>query len=433
MRPIPREADVVVIGGGITGCATAYYLARRKLRVVLLEKADVASEQSSRAWGLVRQQSRHPAEMPLAKIASVMWGDLSKELEADLEFVRGGILALAETTGDMARIEEGAAVAAEYSLSTRLVTPKEIATIVPDLAGKWQAGLYTPDDGHADPEKATRAFAGAARRQGAVILTRTPATGIELRNGAVCGVHTKTGTLKTAAVVAAAGIWGAQVAQWVGASVPLQIVRSSVAETEAAEPFLRTAILGPYVSFRPSPRGTFILGNGYRGAGGDYDITLASFRHLRYFLPNYVRNWRLLKVSLGRELLADVCRVAMRRRPLVAGTGLPTEPRVNDHKIRHNERRFYQTIPRVKGIGIQRRWAGYIDLTPDLLPVIGELGSPRGLFLATGFSGHGFALGPVVGRLLSELVLDGRSSLDIHPFRATRFVEGEDLRARRVL
>ncbi len=304
---------------------------------------------------------------------------------------------------------------------------------MPELAGRWQAGLFTPDDAHAEPLKATRAFASAAARHGAVLLPRTPAIGIELEHGAVGGVHTPHGLLRAKAVICAAGIWGARVAEWVGFSVPLQIVRSSVAETAPARPFTRTAVWGPYVAFRPRPSGAFVLGNGYRGAGADYDITLASLRHLRYFLPNYLRNWRLLKVRVGRELLADVRRALAGPGAAGAEGWQRPEPAVNHRKIAHNERRFYELFPRLEGLGIRRRWAGYIDLTPDVIPAIGELPSPRRFYLAVGFSGHGFALGPVVGRLLSELVVEGRPSLDLGAFRPSRFAEGRMLRAKRVL
>lgn len=433
-QPLPSRADVVIIGGGIAGAASAYYLSRRGARAVLVERGEIATEQSSRAWGFVRKQGRHPAEVPLAKLASQMWEGLATELGADVEFVRGGILALAETRTEIERFEEGARVAAEHGLSTRLVDPEEIRRIIPGLAGPWSLGLYTADDGHAEPVKTTRAFAAAAARHGAVVCPGVPALSIAASRGRVDGVHTPGGLIRAEWVLCAAGIHTARLVHDLRVSVPVQVVRTSVAETRTASPpITRTAVWGPYVAFRPTPRGTFYLGEGHRGTGADYDVTLASFRHLRHFLPNYVRNRKELRVRVGRPLLADVFGGLTGKGSGFPGTGLPREPPVNREIVAESERRFYELLPALSNLGVQRTWAGYIDLTPDLIPVIGETGAVRNLVLASGFSGHGFALGPVVGRLVSELILGDEPAADIRPFRPGRFTDGEVIRARRVL
>jgi len=216
--------------------------------------------------------------------------------------------------------------------------------------------------------------------------------------------------------------------------VPIQVVRTSVAETRPAPtPIPRTAVWGPYVAFRPTPRGTFYLGEGHRGTGADYDVTLASLRHLRHFLPNYLRNREELRVRVGRSLFADVLGGLTGKGAGFPGTGLPPEPPVNREIVAESERHFYSLLPTYANLGIQRTWAGYIDLTPDLIPVIGETSEVRNLVLATGFSGHGFALGPVVGRLISELILRDKPTADIRPFRPSRFTDGGVIRAERVL
>lgn len=415
-----RTADAVVIGGGIVGCATAYYLARRGVRVTLLEKERIAGEQSSRAWGFVRQQGRHPAEIPLAKEASRMWGELAQELDADVEFVRGGVMALAESDEDIAKLEEGARHAAEHGLKTRLIAPREIAAIIPELKGPWRAGLYTPDDGHAEPVTATRAFAAAAVRAGARVEEGTLVKAVNTTSGRVSGVTTSIGVIEADAVICAAGINAAAFAERLGLAVPVRITRSSVCETNPTRVFTRTAVWAPNVAYRPTNRGTFYIGNGYRGIGADYDLTLASFRHLRLFLPAYVQHWRRLKINLNREFFAD-----LERRLGRASATVLSEPRVNERKVAHNERQFYSILPHLTGLGLRRKWAGRMDLAPDMIPSLGALKNVAGFYLAAGFSGHGFALGPVVGRLMSEAVVDGRTSLDISPFDPARFVEGQ--------
>ena len=139
-----HEADVVVIGAGIVGCASAYYLARRGAHVVLVEQGDTVGEQSRKNWGFVRQQGRDPAEVPLMMASNRIWRDLEHQLEADLEWVQGGNLALATTGKRMGLFEQWLDVARAFGLDTRLVTAGEIATLVPGIQGEWVGGMYTP-------------------------------------------------------------------------------------------------------------------------------------------------------------------------------------------------------------------------------------------------------------------------------------------------
>src|SRR5207247_70843 len=157
-----RDADVVVVGAGIVGCATAYFLARRGARVVVLERGPAPGEQSRKNWGFVRQQGRDPLEMPLVMEANRLWRGLQRELGADIEWVQGGNLALAADDTRMARLETWLPVAREFGLETRLLRARELDAVVPGLAGGWVGGMHTPGDGHADPEETTAAFERAA-------------------------------------------------------------------------------------------------------------------------------------------------------------------------------------------------------------------------------------------------------------------------------
>src|SRR5688572_24694358 len=154
-----RDADVVVVGAGIVGCAGAYFLARRGVRVVVVERGPVPGEQSRKNWGFVRQQGRDPVEVPLMMEANRIWRDLERELGADIEWVQGGNLALAADEHRMALLEQWLPIARQFGLDTRLLRPRELATVVPGLGGTWAGGMYTPSDGHADPVKATEALA----------------------------------------------------------------------------------------------------------------------------------------------------------------------------------------------------------------------------------------------------------------------------------
>lgn len=427
------SADVVIIGGGITGCATAYYLAKRRVRVLVVEKRTVGAEQSGRAWGFIRQQGRHLAEMPLMMVSSRLWGELAGELEADFEFVRGGNLAIAETPEDLARLEEGYRYSKAAGLDSKLLTGDAVSALIPDMLGEWAGGLYTATDGHAEPLKATLAFRDGAQKLGAEFWEHCTAFDFQTTNGAISGVETDRGAIATLNVVCASGIWTGLLVEKVGLSVPLQIIRSSVAETHAAPPVTRLGVWGPRVAFRQRSTGEFYLGNGYRGAGADYEITLGSLKHLRLFLPSYRENWRLLRVHLGRDLLTDLrqhfgCQPRDR-----FSRGPWLEARVNRRKVRHNVKQFYRLFPKLGSLGLARVWAGFIDLTPDLIPVLGPLDQPQGIYIAAGFSGHGFGLAPVIGLILSQLLVDGKTLLDISAFHYSRFAAGSVARARKVL
>lgn len=430
--PLPREADVVVVGAGIVGCAAAYYLARRGLHPVVLERGSVHGEQSRKNWGFVRQQGRDPAEVPLVMEANRIWRGIERELGADVEWVQGGNLALGATPERMALFEEWQAVARGFGLDTRVVGPGELQAIVPGLAGGWLGGMHTPGDGHADPPKATDAFARAAVAHGASIHLGTSVTGVATSGGRASAVLTAGGEIRTSWVVCAAGAWSWRLARTVGLALPQRWVRGTVARTTAAPPVSACAVWGPGVAFRQRKDGSFNI-----AAGGalDHDVTLDSLRQVRFFLPNFWRNKALFRFHVGRPLARSVGALLpgspARRDPLAWDRA--AEPVPNGTKVARSLAELQRVLPSLPALGIATSWAGYIDATPDMVPVLGETPGVTGLVLATGFSGHGFAMGPIAGRLVSELVVDGKASIDLAPFRFSRFAEGAIGKPRNVL
>jgi glycine/D-amino acid oxidase-like deaminating enzyme len=427
-----RDADVVVVGAGIVGCASAYFLARRGARVVVVERGPVPGEQSRKNWGFVRQQGRDPLEVPLMIEANRLWQGLERELGADIEWVQGGNLALAADAARMARFEEWLPVAREFGLDTRLLHARDLDAVVSGLAGSWAGGLHTPGDGHADPEKTTDAFARAAVTHGASLHLGCAVQAVTTRAGAVAGVVTERGEVRAPAVVCAAGAWSSRLTLTLGLDLPQRWVRGTVARTTPAAAVTACAVWGPGVAFRQRRDGSFNI-----AAGGalDHDVTLDSLRQIRFFLPNYWKNRAMFRFHVGRPLLASLAGALpgsqARRRPLVWDRGI--EPRPNPVKVRRSLAELQRVLPALPPLGIARAWAGYIDAAPDLVPVLGEVPGLRGLVLATGFSGHGFAMGPIAGRLVSELIVDGKPSLDITGFRFSRFAEGAIGRPRNVL
>jgi glycine/D-amino acid oxidase-like deaminating enzyme len=416
-KALLEPVDVAIVGAGIMGCSTAWHLATRGIKVAVFERSEIASEQSSRAWGFIRQQGRHEAEVPLASEANRIWVEITSRYGQDSTgFIPGGILVPAETADDEERIADALAVARRLGLATRLLNRAEIRELIPHLAGEWRSGLYTPGDAHGEPALSTRTIARAALEAGATIHEKSPVLDVETQGGRISGVWTAQGFCAAPVVVLAGGIGTPALARPLGVDLPIQVIRSSVAQTVAAAPFTKVAMWGPKVAFRPRSDGSFIIGNGYRGAGPDYDLTIDSLRHLRHFLPAYRRNWRLLQLQLGSESFH-------RLHARFGGKQLP-EPRVNDRKIKQNAAAFRVLFPHFAAIDLARSWAGRIDLTPDVIPIIDQPAAVPGLFAAAGFSGHGFALGPSVGKQIAEWIVVGRPSLDLSQFRVSRFQEG---------
>ena len=426
-----RRADVVVVGGGIAGCATAFYLARRGVRVTLLERGEIAGEQSGRNWGFVRQQGRDPFEVPLMMESNRIWRGLEQELDADIEWIQGGNLALGGNPERVALFEEWLEIARRAGLETRLVSSREIQALLPGMAKEWLGGPYTASDGHAEPVKATQALAQAAVKHGADLQAACAVLGVETEAGRVSGVLTERGPIRARTVVCAAGAWSGRLVHPLGVDLPQRWIRATVARTTPAPPLTRAGVWGPAVSFRQRRDGTLNIA---AAGAADHDITLESLRHARLFLPGYWKNRKLVRFHVGRPLLRSLAGLLPgsrpRRHPLTWDRG--TGPVPNAAKVRRSLEEMRRLYPSVPGLAITRSWAGYIDATPDAIPVIGEAG-PVGLVLATGFSGHGFAMGPIVGRLVAELVTDGKPSLDLRPFRLSRFAEGATGKPRSVL
>jgi len=425
--PLEKEADVVVIGGGIVGCATAYFLAKRGARVVLIEKnSQLNFEQSSRNNGFVRQQGRHPREIPLMIECNRMWQGLEKELDADLEWIQGGSLRLAETQSELARLETMVRIGRGLGLDVQLLSGREIRSLVPDLGREFPGAMYTRSDGQAEPTKAAPAFARAAERLGAKVYTRSCAEEVIVSNGRVAGVATPRGEIKTSVVVCAAGAWSHLLTLRVGLSFPQRIVRVTCNESTEQPAVSHAAIWASDFTFRQRRDGRIWFAGGRRRLA-TYELTPTSLRHILLFLPSYVKNREMFSVHLGAEFFRDFARALpwseARKHPFAHTVDV--EPPPDPTRVATAVRLLRQNFSRLRDLEVGRSWGGLIDVTPDAIPVLGEAPRPGGFFFATGFSGHGFGLAPIAARLTAELILDGKPSLEIRGFRFTRFWEGD--------
>ncbi|MFI4988090.1 MAG: NAD(P)/FAD-dependent oxidoreductase, partial [Alphaproteobacteria bacterium] len=204
---LPASVDVVVIGGGIIGCAAAYYLAKKGHSVAVVEKGRVGGEQSSRNWGWCRQQMRDTREIPLIMESLAIWGGLDEALGAETGFRRTGLLYVTKDKAELARWERWLEHARQYQLHTRLLSGTEAQAMMPGCSETWLGGLHTPSDGRAEPAMAAPAVAEAARRLGVTLHQGCAARGLEIEAGAVAAVVTEAGVIRTRAALCAGGAW----------------------------------------------------------------------------------------------------------------------------------------------------------------------------------------------------------------------------------
>ena len=231
---LPASTGVVVIGGGIIGTCTAFFLARKGVPVTLCEKGHIAGEQSSRNWGWCRKMGRDPREIPLAIEALRLWGEMNDAVQAETGFRRSGIVYLCKTPDELAKKAAWLEAARPYQLDTRMLTRAEAAEKLPGLAGDWAGALYTESDGRGEPQMAAPAIATAARRLGATILTQCAVRGIETQAGRVAAVVTEKGRIACDSVVVAGGVWSSLFCGNHDIRLPQLKVLSSVMRTETA-------------------------------------------------------------------------------------------------------------------------------------------------------------------------------------------------------
>jgi glycine/D-amino acid oxidase-like deaminating enzyme len=424
---LPEAADVVVIGGGIIGVAAAYYLARKGHAVALVEKGRIAGEQSSRNWGWCRQQNRDEREIPLVKHSLEMWGGLDAEIGADLGFRRNGLVYVTENPAELAGWERWVTMARGYQVQSRMLTAEEARALTPGCKGDWIGGVHSPTDGRAEPSKAGPALAEAARRAGATIHQDCAARGLETAGGAVSAVVTERGRIRTQAVLCAAGAWASMFCRRHGIDLPQSAVHSTVFATTPTEQVSPGGLSTPEFILTPLLDGGYIVAAKARGR---IEITPQGLRYARQFLPLLKQRWKDVEIRVGRSFFEGP--EAMHGKwsfdkPTVFERMRVLDPAPKMSIVEPSLQEIATAFPALQGTGMARVWAGWIDSTPDAVPVISPVPQLPGFHLATGFSGHGFGIGPGAGRLAADIVAGDPPIVDPHPFRYSRLVDGTDL------
>ena len=423
---LPEQVDVVVIGGGIIGTSTTLELAERGLRVALCEKGGIGREQSSRNWGWVRISRRDPRELPLMAEALRLWPELNERTGRETGFHRAGIIFTCATDRQYAQHEKWNELLAPYQLDSRMVSGKEFRDLLPGSTLDLKGALYNASDGRAEPQLAAPAIAEAARDRGAHVLIECAVRGIETSAGAVSGVVTERGNIACKAVVLAGGAWSNLFAGNAGVDFPQLKVLNSVLRTKPIDGGPEQTIW--HDDFAISKR----RDGGHTIASGHENITRIepkSFKYAFKFLPALCMEWRSLNLRFDLSFL-DEARIPTRwsldeASPFEYHRVLDPAPskRLADSALCAAQRAF----PVLAKAEIAQRWGGYIDVTPDAVPVISPVEKVPGFFLASGFSGHGFGIGPAAGKLMADLVTGHTPIVDPKAFRFSRFSDGSKI------
>ncbi|MBN9046760.1 MAG: FAD-binding oxidoreductase [Rhizobiales bacterium] len=424
---LPQETKIAVIGGGVIGVSTALYLAGRGIPVALFEKGEIAGEQSSRNWGWCRRTGRDSREMPLIVESLRLWEGMNAHTGRETGFRITGIAYAADTAEQMARYEQWIAVARKHGIETQPLTGAQAGALAPGLTRRLAGGMLTPLDGRAEPQKAVPAFAAKAQEDGAVILQNCAVRGIETTNGRVSAVLTEKGRMRCEGVVVAGGAWSRLIISAFDIRLPQLKVRSSVFRTAPIETGVEPAIAFSDFALRKRLDGGYTVAS----LGGSIaDIVPDSFRFFRDFLPSLATEWRSLRFRFGRRFFEEA--LEWKLRP-ADQPSIFEKIRILDPEPHHAANaavlaQLKQAIPAFAPAKIAQEWAGFIDTMPDVIPVISPVPGVEGLIVATGFSGHGFGIGPGAGRLVADMAIGEKPLVDPAPFDIRRFSDGSKLR-----
>jgi glycine/D-amino acid oxidase-like deaminating enzyme len=423
---LPPRADVVVIGGGIIGVSATLFLAQKGISVALCEKGHIAGEQSSRNWGWCRKQARDPREIPLVIESLRLWERMNETVEAETGFRTCGIMYLGETEADVAKYEAWLEHAREYQLDSRIIGGAEVAERLTGMTpGKWAGALYTPSDGKGEPQMAAPAIAAAARRAGASVHQHCAVRGIETSGGRISGVVTEKGRIECQSVVLAGGAWSRLFAGNLGVELPQLKVLGSVMRTEKLDGGPEVSASGGLFGYRKRMDGGYTVATlGVR----TIDLVPDNFRLMMDYMPAVKLHWKKLRFRIGNRFMEEW----RTKRKWALDEETPFEavrtldPEGDPYVLERARNAIADSFPAFRGIKIEQSWGGMIDVMPDAIPVISAVDAVPGFFIATGFSGHGFGIGPGAGKLVADMVAGGPTIVDPTPFRLTRFTDGSN-------
>lgn len=383
---MPDTYDAIVIGGGVIGASTAFHLKSLGCsRVLLVERGDICTGGTAKSCAIIRTHYTVPSNSVLAlKSLEIFqnFADVLGDADADCGFVNSGYIILAADDGIAEHLLESVSTQSSAGVETYEISPDEARKLHPRLNVEDAKVLaYEPNSGYADPYLTTTGFISAGRKLGLEVRANCPVTGLLMEGGRVVGIETKDGPVHAGTVISAVGPWTGQIAAWAGVSIPLEVSRHIVLTFREAEPYEATLPIVKDMTtankmyFRPSSGGVALVGTGDHGDPVDH---------------------------------AD---------------GL--DENVGDDFVLHQGKQMAHRMPSFADAELVASWTGPYDITPDWNPVLGRMPGADGLVLAYGFSGHGFKLAPMIGKVLAQTALDEPCDVDPHPYRVGRFDEGD--------
>lgn len=363
-----KNADIVIIGGGITGCSIAYRIAEKGLKVILLEKGLVGEEASGKNGGGVRQQNRHPAELPLAIASVKMWSRMQEELDWDVGYRVNGNLHLITSEEEYNTFHKNPEWERGLGLDVDFISPEETRSLVPALStnAEFLGATYCPSDGTANPLLVVKAIARTARRIGVEIKEHEQLNRLKLEGDRVVSALTDICEYRAPIFVNSAGPWARTICNWIGLDFPVDLKRGQILVTESA--------------------------------------------------PRAIEQFISFDVGYLRQTIEGNIHLGVISQPLET-----FDRRVTLQAFKDIGKRLPKLFPFLQQLNIIRAFAGFTHWTEDMIPILDRAPNLKNFFLAAGFSGHGFCIGPIVGKLLAEWIVDGKSSMDLSAFKWTRF------------
>ncbi len=414
---------MVIIGAGIIGISTAWFLRQSGLRVLICEKGRVAGEQSSRNWGWIRQQGRDEAELPIMMESMSIWRELANQIGPQIGFHHGGSLYLCENQSQLDSHDNFLQIAENHGLETRALNKEQLYTLLQNTPRQWHSAIYTPSDARAEPAQATSAIAETCHASGVIIIENCGVLDLSITNQQIDGIHTEKGFVKCNRVLCSGGHWSAWLLDRIGIRLPQLSTKASVARTADAPLIFEGNASGSNISFRRRQDG------GYTIAMTDYLEVIPSLHaamQFKVFLPLL----RTAKHKLKLRIYDDTAHVnpfseEANYQRLAANRVL--NPRPATQTINRLRQMLDLQLPVLRNTPIVETWSGMIDAMPDAVPVMDEIDNISGLFVATGFSGHGFGIGPACGKIMASLIQDQSPGHNINRFRFSRFYDGSKL------